>query len=183
MKRFKALMLFLLILILAAFHSFAASPDKLPPSEFISLHFSPNGGCTQAIVNEMDKAKTSILMQAYSFTSAPIAKGLLNAQKRGVKVEVILDKSQLTEKYSSVTFLYNSGIPTRIDAAHAIAHNKVMIIDGETVITGSFNFTRAAEEKNAENLLLIRDKVLAAKYVENWKLHAEHSELYSGRGR
>ena len=61
--------------------------------------------------------------------------------------------------------------------------NKDIIIDGETVITGSFNFTKQAEEKNAENLLVIRDKALAEKYVENWKAHAEHSESYAGRGR
>jgi len=88
-----------------------------------------------------------VLVQAYSFTFAPIAKALLNAHKRGIKVEVILDKSQRTQKYSSADFMANSGIPTKIDAVHAIAHNKVMVIDGETVITGSFNFTRAAEEK------------------------------------
>jgi phosphatidylserine/phosphatidylglycerophosphate/cardiolipin synthase-like enzyme len=91
------------------------------------------------------------LVQAYSFTSAPIAKALLNAHKRGVKVEVILDRSQKTQKYSSATFLYNVGIPVKIDAQHTIAHNKVMIIDGETVITGSFNFTKPADENNAEN--------------------------------
>ena len=60
---------------------------------------------------------------------------------------------------------------------HAIAHNKVMVIDGETVITGSFNFTTAAEEHNAENLLLVHDAKLAARYVENWRAHAAHSEL------
>jgi len=146
-----------------------------------SIYFSPNGGCTDAIVRELNSAKSSILMQAYSFTSASIAKALLEAHKRGIKVKVILDKSQLTEKYSSVNFLYNSGIPTWMDSAHAIAHNKVMIIDGETVITGSFNFTRAAEEKNAENLLVIRDKALASKYIKNWKDHAEHSEVYGGK--
>jgi phosphatidylserine/phosphatidylglycerophosphate/cardiolipin synthase-like enzyme len=56
-----------------------------------------------------------------------------------------------------------------------------MIIDGETLITGSFNFIKAAEEKNAENLLVIRDKVLAARYVGNWKLHEGHSESYQGK--
>ena len=76
----------------------------------------------------------------------------MNAHKRGIKVEVILDKSQRTQKYSSATFLYNQGILVKIDAQHAIAHDKVMIIDGETVITGSFNFAKAAEESNAENL-------------------------------
>jgi len=103
------------------------------------VYFSPKGGCTEAIIREMDRAKNSILVQAYSFTSAPIAKALLNAHKRGGKVEVILDKSQRTDKYSSATFFYNSGISTKIDAKHAIAHNKVMIIDGETVITSLSN--------------------------------------------
>ena len=78
-------------------------------------------------------------------------------------------------------FLFNLGIPVRIDAKHAIAHNKIMVIDGETVITGSFNFTKAAEEHNAENLLVIRDAELVEKYVANWKAHAEHSEPYEGK--
>ena len=68
-------------------------------------------------------------------------------------------------------------------AAHAIAHNKIIIIDGETLITGSFNFTKAAEERNAENLLVIRDKKLASLYVRNWQEHSQHSESYDGRGR
>ncbi len=120
-------------------------------------------------------------MQAYSFTSAPIAKALVEAHRRGVKAQVILDKSQRTEKYSSADFLHNMGSAVRIDARHAIAHNKVMLIDGQTVITGSFNFTRAAEEKNAENLLVVRDRALAEKYTENWRRHAEHAEEYGGR--
>ena len=100
------------------------------------------------------------MVQAYSFTSAPIAKALVNAFKKGIKVEVILDKSQRGERYTSATFLSNAMIPTYIDSKHAIAHNKIMIIDRETVITGSFNFTKAAEDKNAENLLIIRNKEL-----------------------
>ena len=136
------------------------------------------------MVRELDAAKATVLVQAYSFTSAPIAKALVDAHKRGVKVEVILDKSQRTEKYSEADFLaQHAGIPTAIDAQHAIAHNKVMIIDDETVITGSFNFTKAAEENNAENLLVIRDQALAAKYTANWKAHAEHSEVYAGKSK
>jgi TonB family protein len=145
------------------------------------VYFSPHGGCTEAIIRELDKAKFSVLVQAYSFTSAPIAKALLGAHKRGVKVQVILDKSQRTDKYSSATFFLNQGIPVRVDDKHAIAHNKVMVIDGETVITGSFNFTKAAEEKNAENLLVIHDKKLAERYIKNWQEHAQHSEIYGGR--
>jgi phosphatidylserine/phosphatidylglycerophosphate/cardiolipin synthase-like enzyme len=91
----------------------------------------------------------------------------VNAHKRRVKVEVIWDKSQKTKKYPSATFLLNAGIPVKIDAQYAIAHNKVIIIDGETVITGSFNFTKAAEENNAENLLIIYDRELAGRYTKN----------------
>ena len=137
--------------------------------------FSPNGGCTAAIVKELNAAKSEILVQAYSFTSAPIAQALVQAHKRGVTVKVILDKSQKKAGYSSATFLLNAGIPTFIDSAHAIAHNKVMIIDKETVITGSFNFTKAAEQKNAENLLIIRSQDLAKRYNDNWMNHIDHS--------
>ncbi|MEN6350371.1 MAG: phospholipase D family protein [Syntrophomonas sp.] len=145
------------------------------------IYFSPKGGCTEAIVREISNAKSEIYVQAYSFTSVPIAKALLDAHKRGVKVEAILDKSQKKEKYTSATFLNNSGIPTYIDSKHAIAHNKIMIIDKEIVITGSFNFTKAAEEKNAENLLILKNKELANKYLINWNKHGEHSDAYSGR--
>jgi len=95
-----------------------------------------------------------------------------------LKIQVILDKSQRTEKYSEADFLQHEGIPTLIDAEHAIAHNKIMIIDGYLAVTGSFNFTKAAEENNAENLLFINDGVLAKRYIDNWFAHEHHSESY-----
>jgi phosphatidylserine/phosphatidylglycerophosphate/cardiolipin synthase-like enzyme len=144
----------------------------------VQVYFSPRGGATEAAVSALDQATNSVLVQAYSFTSAPIARALVEAQRRGVKVRVILDKSQRTEKYSEADFLKNQGIPTLIDAQHAIAHNKIMILDGRVVLTGSFNFTKAAEENNAENLLIINDPVLAAQYTQNWLLHQRHSEPY-----
>jgi hypothetical protein len=103
------------------------------------VYFSPHGGCTEAIVKELNQAKSTVLVQDCTFTSAPIAKSLVDAHRRNVKLEVILDKSERSDQYSSATFFSNNGIPVKIDAAHAIAHNKVMVIDGETVITGSFN--------------------------------------------
>jgi phosphatidylserine/phosphatidylglycerophosphate/cardiolipin synthase-like enzyme len=124
----------------------------------IQVYFSPQGGATQAIIHEIAQAKTEILVQTYSFTSLPIAKAVLSAHKKGVGVQVILDRSQRSGKYTSAAFLANVGIPTYIDSAHAIAHNKIMVIDRETVITGSFNFTKGAEEKDAENLLIIKSK-------------------------
>jgi phosphatidylserine/phosphatidylglycerophosphate/cardiolipin synthase-like enzyme len=148
----------------------------------VTVCFTPGGNCTDAIVKALGDAKRTVLVQAYSFTSAPIAKALLDAHKRGLQVQVILDKSQRAEKYSSADFLANQGVSTMIDANHAIAHNKVIVIDGETVITGSFNFTKAAQEKNAENALILRDPVLAAQYTQNWEAHRQHSQPYVGRG-
>jgi len=142
----------------------------------VTVHFSPGGQPTAAIVRELDAAKESVLVQAYSFTSAPIADALVKAHRRGVSVKVLLDKSQRTEKYSSYTFLSHAGIPVWIDSSHAIAHNKVMVIDAQTVITGSFNFTKAAESRNAENLLIIRSAELAREYTDNWQKHREHSD-------
>ena len=146
-----------------------------------AVYFSPDGGCTQAIVDTLDAARQRVLVQAYSFTSRPIAEALLRAKQRGVSVQVILDKSQRTEHYSEADFFAHMGIPTYIDAVHSIAHNKVMIIDQDTVITGSFNFTRAAEEHNAENLLILHNAALAEKYAANWNNHLSHSEAYAGR--
>jgi phosphatidylserine/phosphatidylglycerophosphate/cardiolipin synthase-like enzyme len=154
--------------------------DRTPPT--IDVRFSPKGGCTDAVVGELGAARSRVLVQAYSFTSAPIAKALVAAHKRGVDISVILDQSQRREKYTEADFVAHAGIPTFIDAKHAIAHNKVMVIDGETVITGSFNFTKQAEERNAENLLVIRDQTLAKKYEDNWQRHWEHSEPYRGKG-
>jgi phosphatidylserine/phosphatidylglycerophosphate/cardiolipin synthase-like enzyme len=155
-----------------------SSPSHAFQAEIVQVCFSPRGGCTENIVDQIKSAKSEILVQAYSFTSVPIAKALTDAHKRGVKVETILDKSQRTERYSSATFLLDAGIPTYIDDKHAIAHNKIIIIDQQTVITGSFNFTKAAEMKNAENLLVIHSKELANTYMRNWNNHREHSERY-----
>ena len=152
------------------------TPRPLPP---IEVFFSPEGGCTEAVVRELDAAQSSVLVQAYSFTSRPIAQALAAARRRGVHVEVIIDRKEI-DKFSQAGFLHHAGVPVCLDGRHAIAHNKVIVIDGKTVITGSFNFTKQAEERNAENLLVIRDIVLAEKYAANWKQHAEHSEEYTG---
>ena len=180
---FKTLLFLFLILGLTIFINIPVSnaADLTLNNTQTQVYFSPQGGCTEAIVSAIAQAKTEILIQAYSFTSAPIAEALINAHKRGIKIEAILDKSNVTGNYSSATYISNNGIPVFIDAAHAIAHNKIMIIDKEIVITGSFNFTKAAEEKNAENLLVIKSKELAKTYLDNWNKHKEHSDRYEGR--
>jgi phosphatidylserine/phosphatidylglycerophosphate/cardiolipin synthase-like enzyme len=170
-------------LCLAAFFFISAFPclslQAKPSTTEEEVYFSPKGGCTQAIVDNLNWAEKYIRVQAYSFTSKPIADALIAAHKRGVNVKVLLDKSQLHGKGSKLDLLVQAGVPVMIDKKHAIAHNKIMIIDGVTVLTGSFNFTNAAEDKNAENLLVVRDKVVARKYRNNWNSHNKHSEAYS----
>jgi phosphatidylserine/phosphatidylglycerophosphate/cardiolipin synthase-like enzyme len=166
----------LLLLVLQA-------PAAAGPEASWQVCFTPGQDCTGLVVAQIAGAKRSILVQAYSFTSVPILAALKAAHGRGVDVEVIVDKSTARtcpsgSRYNAATYLSNAGIPVWVDAAVSIAHNKVMVIDGATVITGSFNFTAAAQKANAENLLVIRDSELAAKYRRNWERRRAVSVAY-----
>jgi len=155
----------------------AGGPVTVPATGELEVAFSPHGGCTALVVKVIDSAQHSIRVLAYSFTSAPIAKALVDAHKRGVDVQVVVDKSQKSARYTSANFIANAGIPVRIDSKHAIAHNKVIIVDSKTVEQGSFNYTRAAEKSNAENVLVNWDnRQLAEVYLRNWRRHWRHSE-------
>jgi phosphatidylserine/phosphatidylglycerophosphate/cardiolipin synthase-like enzyme len=131
------------------------------------LCFTPQNNCTAQILKSIDHAQASIHMQAYSFTSKPILYALLAAKKRGVEVKVILDKSHLSHPEFGYR-LAQANIPVWIDRPAGIAHNKVMIIDKKTVITGSFNFSHAAQYKNRENVVWISDQKIARQYLNNW---------------
>jgi phosphatidylserine/phosphatidylglycerophosphate/cardiolipin synthase-like enzyme len=140
-----------------------------------AAYFSPKGGCTTAVVTEVNSARSEVLMMAYSFSCPDIANALIAATARGVRVIVLLDRSNEAETYSELGDLERHGLEVWIDACHAIAHNKVIVIDRRTVITGSFNFTRQAEHANAENLLVLRDHHdLAARYRDNFHSHKDH---------
>jgi len=144
--------------------------------------FSPQGGCTDAIVSEIDRATRTVELQGYSFTSRPIGDALVGAHRRGVKVTVILDALAASENRKEPNYVARSGVPVFLDAKHAVAHNKVVLVDGRTLITGSFNFTRAAEEHNAENLLIVHDQpALQGAYERNFRDHLAHSEQYAAQ--
>jgi phosphatidylserine/phosphatidylglycerophosphate/cardiolipin synthase-like enzyme len=143
----------------------------------IQWHFSPKSGCTEAVVREIKQAHKEILVQAYSFTSKEIAQGLIQAKGRGVDIEIILDKSNEQETYTELGHLLEQGLHPHIDAHHAIAHNKIIIIDRKTLITGSFNFTHQAEAENAENLVVIKGHPeLVKAYCQNFATHKAHSQ-------
>ena len=142
----------------------------------IAAWFSPRGGCTEAIVREIDAARRSVHVQAYSFTSRPIAEALADAAARGLEVIVVLDAKEAEERRGEAELLHARRVPCFVDAAHAIAHNKIILIDGETILTGSFNFTTAAEHSNAENLLVIHSRpTLYAAYEKSFREHLAHS--------
>ena len=158
---------------------FSATSDLIIPSKTpLRVCFSPGGNCTTLIVSAIENSQYSIHVMAFSFTSPEIARALIRAAHRGVLVKVLVDKSQLRERYSQVPLLVQEKIPVSVDVAHGLAHNKVMIFDTETVLTGSFNFTRGAESRNAENILLIRNPKLAQAYMENWReRHAKARQI------
>ena len=157
------------------------NPEALVPQAHIRVYFTPGDSAEAAIVEQLLGAKDSILVQAYSFTNPAIAAALVSAQQRGVRVVVLLDKSQRSQRSSAADFTSQSGVETFIDDRHAIAHNKIMIIDGQVVITGSYNFTRAAEKSNAENMVIIESPTIATKYLQNWQKHRNHSLSYRPR--
>ena len=178
MIRLRTRLVLLLSLVLVGCQGSGHVQTRRAQGPVCAVYFSLHGGCTQEVAEALRQAQQSVLVQAYSFTSTPIAQALVEAYRRGVKVEVILDRSQQTDRRSSAQLLAQAGVPLDIDAAHAIAHNKVMVIDGQTILSGSFNFTEAAEDRNAENLLVIRDAALAAQYAKNWQAHRAHSKPY-----
>jgi len=136
--------------------------------ENIELCFTPPSGCAAVIVKAISKARESIYVQAYGMTSPAIVEALIKAQSKGVKVRILLDKSNLKDKWSKMGALLEADIDVGIDKVSGIAHNKVMILDKRIVITGSFNFTRSADSRNAENVIIIDDSVVAKQYLQNW---------------
>jgi len=156
---------------------------SLTQTPSVDVRFSPKGGCADAVVREIDRARHEVLVQAYSFTCPQIAAALIAAKSRGARVTILLDRSNEQETYSELKILEDHDLMPLIDDKHAIAHNKVMIIDKKTLITGSFNFTRQADHENAENLLVMRGyPELIEQYRMNFLAHQTHS-AQPGSGR
>ncbi len=155
-----------------------------PVSAYVQAMFTPGDDIAGEIIHAIHQARRQVLVQAYSFTHDGIARALIQAHRRGVEVKVIADREQ-TEKMrrGQVPGLAHAGVPVWLDSEHLGAHNKVMVIDAGTpaalIITGSYNFTRAAQHKNAENVVFIRGSpTLTQRYVRNWEQHLAHSRPF-----
>jgi phosphatidylserine/phosphatidylglycerophosphate/cardiolipin synthase-like enzyme len=147
----------------------------------VRVMFTPEEDASGQIIETLRQARKQVLVQAFSFTHEGIAKALIAAHRRGVEVKLLADREQTENlERGRVPELARAGLPVWLDGEHQSAHNKVMVIDVGTpqaaVITGSFNFTHAAQYKNAENVVFISgSEVLAKEYARNWQRHLAHS--------
>ena len=182
-------LLFVLLVLAQPARGFDAS-DIVPGTGTIEYAFTPGDDAAGLIVRAIDGARIQILVQAFSFTHAGIAGALIRAERRGVDVKIIADAEQIDLiDHNVIPQLVEAGIPVFADAEHAAAHNKVMVIDAgakaPVLITGSFNFTHAAQFRNAENLLAFRgNHELTRAYLDNWMRHFKHSTRFRrGNGK
>lgn len=143
--------------------------------------FTPGDDVAGQIIAAIHQARRQVLVQAFSFTHDGIARALIEAHRRGVDVRLIADREQTENmERGQVPGIARAGVPVWLDGEHQSAHNKVMVIDAglpaAQVITGSFNFTRAAQHKNAENVVFISGSAgLAQDYAVNWQRHLAHA--------
>lgn len=145
----------------------------------VEVFFSPKGGCADTLIAAIAKAKKRLRVLVYEFNHKGIGAALVAAHKRGVDVGLIADHRANQDRLSQCIPLAAAGATVLLDTTHRIMHNKVLVVDGRVVWTGSFNFTWQAE-KYAENLLGIRSTKLAQAYLDNWDLHAAHSKPFGG---
>lgn len=158
-----------------------ASPLAAPATANVRVAFTPGDDAAGQIIDAIRQARKQVLVQAYSFTHDGIARALIEAHKSGIDVKLIADTEQ-TEKMQrgQVPGMARAGVPVWLDSEHQSAHNKVMVIDAgqpaALIVTGSYNFTRAAQHKNAENVVFIGgNDALVRSYVANWQRHFAHA--------
>ncbi len=135
----------------------------------VEVLFSPDDGVAVRILELVQSAQTSIDMLAYSFTSDAIGNALLERAGAGVRVRVVVDEGQMAATGSEYARLRQAGIDIRLDGNEGSMHHKVIILDGAIVLTGSYNFTRSAEEYNDEAVLILHDPELARQYLEEFE--------------
>ena len=154
---------------IGTWHSFHPETDRF------NVCFTPPSGCGSLIARQIKLAEKTIYVQAYGLTDESIIYQLKLAKARGVWVRVLLDGGGLSNNTETFMILEEAGIDVAYDKMPGIAHNKVIILDKRKVITGSYNFTNAANTRNAENVLLIDDVNIASIYLENWYRRNAHA--------
>ena len=175
-KSRKRLAVFLLLGVLATISWWQSVSAQPQPAEILGIYFTPPAGGASGLIKHIDASKKTIKVMAYGFTALPLSDALIRAHRRGVKVELIQDEKSSQNNRDAVNQLIEAGVDVRSDGKHAIQHNKVMLIDDNIVITGSYNFTNSAEKRNAENIMIIKSDYAAKRYADNWAVHWAHAE-------
>ncbi|MBU1035352.1 DUF1669 domain-containing protein, partial [bacterium] len=136
------------------------------------VYFSLSDNPQKEIIKNINQAEAFINIAMYIFTDREIALPLVKAQERGVKVRLYLDQDQVDYQYSQSRFLVQRGIKTRISSNNYIMHHKFAIIDNPILLTGSYNWTFSANNRNDENLMVIDDpetiKIFQNQFVNLW---------------
>ncbi len=143
-----------------------AGLDPKPESVQIQteiVYFCPEDSCASELEALIDSADSQIHAAVYSFTLDSLGDALVRAHERGVEIKIVLEKDQISQ-YSEFDKLVNAGIDARIDTNPSSMHNKFAIIDSEIVVTGSFNWSKNADTRNDENLLILKSKELSVQY-------------------
>jgi phosphatidylserine/phosphatidylglycerophosphate/cardiolipin synthase-like enzyme len=159
----------------------ALAKSEAPDIAGIEVAFTPGDDISGLIVKRIGAARQSVQVQAYLFTDRRIANALLAARKRGIAVEIVGDGAQQQAGgLPHLKALDRAGARVFINATLAASHNKIVIVDGAsdaaTVITGSYNFTSAAQSKNAENVVVISgNRRVTDRFVENFEAHRRQS--------
>ena len=166
---------FLCLGVLATVSWWQSVSAQAEPAEILGIYFTPPIGGAGGITKHIDASKKSIRVMAYGFTSINLAEALVRAKKRGVDVALIQDEKSSQNNRDALQKLLDAGVEVRSDGKHAIQHNKVMVIDQDVVITGSYNFTNSAETRNAENIMIVKSEYAARRYSDNWNNHWEHA--------
>lgn len=159
----------------------AHAATQLPATGNLTAVFAPEENPQAVLQDLIADARHSIAVQAYVFTSKPLADALIAAHRRGVQVRILLDARMNRRGNAALQRLLDAHIPLSAQTAFAAAHDKVMILDPQpgqlcAVATGSYNYTWSAQHRNAENLLVLRQNCpLAARYAENWQTRAREA--------
>ena len=149
--------------------SVLVNPQLRFGSATVENMFAPDDQITDAIIELLDGARERVDMMAFAYTSDPIGDALLASADRGVAVRAVMESRNTKGTGSEYERMRDAGIDMHADGNCYIMHHKVIVIDGRTVVTGSFNFTRGAQEQNDENVLIIDDPDLAARYLEEFE--------------
>ena len=135
----------------------------------IQIYFSPSNHCENNIVRFINKSKKQIDVAIYSLNNDRIVEALKKAHKRSVKIRILTDRLQASNRSSKVRELHDYGINIRVHSKHRIEHNKFAIFDKRVVTSGSFNWTNPATHKNSENcVFFIRNKNAVEEYQERF---------------